>query len=92
MLVEPTVISDDGKIGGNGLPPGCDNGDVCGHPYLLIPDGDCDDDVSARITADQIHGAFALHNDQAAKTKAVKTTMDRLRERMRRKMRGSGGD
>jgi probable HAF family extracellular repeat protein len=37
VLTEPNVIGDDGRIGVNGLPPGCNNGDVCGHPYLLIP-------------------------------------------------------
>ena len=87
ILVEPTVISDDGKIGVNGLPPGCTNGDVCGHPYLLIPDGDCDDDLSARITADQSRPvettAYLIpNNDQSTKTDAVKTTMDRLRQGM----------
>ena len=92
ILVEPTVISDDGKIGVNGLPPGCDNGDACGHPYLLIPDGDCDDDLSARITADQSIPSETAeylipHNDQATKTDAVKTTMDRLRKRMLEKQR-----
>jgi probable HAF family extracellular repeat protein len=97
ILVEPTVISEDGRIGVNGLPPGCDNGDLCGHPYLLIPDGDCDDNLSARITADQSRPAETLAsipppNDQATKTDVVKTTMDRLRDQMRRKLRNAKGE
>jgi probable HAF family extracellular repeat protein len=53
VLNDAIVIADNGEIGVNGLPPGCTDGDTCGHPYLLIPDGDCDDELSAKITASQ---------------------------------------
>jgi probable HAF family extracellular repeat protein len=96
ILRVPNVISDDGKIGVNGLPPGCDNVDVCGHPYLLIPDGDCDDDLSARITADQNRPAdtlplVAAHNSQTIGTDAKKAAAYRLRERMLQKQRNIKG-
>jgi len=37
QLVEPFNINDRGEIVGRGLPAGCDNGDACGHIFLLIP-------------------------------------------------------
>jgi probable HAF family extracellular repeat protein len=57
VLQFPNAIADNGEIAVNGLPVGCDNVDVCGHPYVLIPDGDADDDVEARIAASQIRAA-----------------------------------
>lgn len=59
VLDSPNAIADNGEIAVNGLPVGCDNVDVCGHPYVLIPDGDADDDVEARIAASQLRAATA---------------------------------
>jgi probable HAF family extracellular repeat protein len=60
ILLEPNVITDQGVIGVNGIPPGCDNSDICGHPYLLVPIGDCDEDNEARIAARQSREAAAI--------------------------------
>jgi probable HAF family extracellular repeat protein len=60
ILIEPQVISDQGVIGVNGLPPGCDNSDICGHPYLLVPIGDQDEDNDARIAARHSREATAI--------------------------------
>ena len=37
QLIEPFNINDHGEIVGRGLPAGCDNPDLCGHVFLLIP-------------------------------------------------------
>jgi len=52
-LYDANGIADSGDILVNGLPPGCSNQYVCGHVYVLIPDGDCDSDCEGRIAASQ---------------------------------------
>ena len=53
VLIDVNAIADSGEILVNGLPPGCSAEDVCGHAYVLIPDGDCDSDCEGRIAASQ---------------------------------------
>jgi probable HAF family extracellular repeat protein len=36
-LAYATFVSDSGEIAGVGLPTGCQNTDVCGHAFVLIP-------------------------------------------------------
>jgi probable HAF family extracellular repeat protein len=50
QLQSPNAISDSGEIAVNGLPKGCGD-ESCEHAYVLIPDGDCDEDCEARIAA-----------------------------------------
>ena len=50
-------INDHSEIAGLGVPAGCAPADylLCGHAFLLIPDGDCDQDNEARIAESQRH-------------------------------------
>jgi probable HAF family extracellular repeat protein len=44
VLLDVNSIADSGEILVNGLPSGCGDEGACGHAYVMIPDGDCDDD------------------------------------------------
>jgi probable HAF family extracellular repeat protein len=94
ILLEPNAISDQGVIAVNGIPPGCDNLDACGHPYLLVPIGDCDKDNEARIAARQNREATAIlvgsgwHPMIGGKTPV--SPIERLRNLVRRNFRLSG--
>jgi probable HAF family extracellular repeat protein len=94
ILLEPNVITDQGVIGVNGIPPGCHNSDICGHPYLMVPIGDCDKDNEARIAARQSREATAIvggsgwHHTIGGKTPV--SPIDRLRNLLSRSLRLSG--
>jgi probable HAF family extracellular repeat protein len=48
QLVETIAINDHGEIAEDG-DPGCGSDALCGHAYVLTPDGDCDSDCESRI-------------------------------------------
>lgn len=87
VLDDAIMIADNGDIAINGRPAGCDDHEICGHPYLLIPIGDCDDDLSTKITAQQsspdTHGTPAklpLHSLRVTRTvDPTQRTLDRMR-------------
>jgi probable HAF family extracellular repeat protein len=53
VLLDVNAIADSGEILVNGLPSGCGDEGACGHAYVLIPEGDCDEDCEGRIAATQ---------------------------------------
>ena len=89
ILQFPNAIADNGEIAVNGLPVGCGNADVCGHPYVLIPDGDADDDVEARIAASQSKAVIAQDAHVMTQTSTPPlSSLERSREMMRRLVHG----
>jgi hypothetical protein len=55
------AINNRGEIAGVGVPAGCKPQDVglCGHAYVLIPNGDCDDECEGRIATSESNAAVA---------------------------------
>ncbi len=83
------VVNDRGIIGGTARPPGCnDVDDGCGHAFMLVPDGDCDEDNEARIVASQ-NRITAEQTDMQYPTTTKQDTDSRLSpaERFRNMMR-----
>ena len=92
ILIEPFVISDQGLIGVNGLPPGCHEVDICGHPYVLIPNGDWDEDNEARNAARHSREATATLGGSGSMTggKTPASPIERLRNLVLRNFHLSG--
>jgi probable HAF family extracellular repeat protein len=59
-LVWASNINDRGEIAGLGVPAGCAPADylLCGHAFLLMPDGDCDQDNERRIAESEVRAAL----------------------------------
>jgi probable HAF family extracellular repeat protein len=93
-LVEAWLITDNGEIEIDGLPPGCDNGDVCGHPYLLVPNGECNDECEAD-TATRQNKLAAAPQIVSGGTPAIRTTstpraIERVRAKIRQRLHMAG--
>ena len=84
VLDDAIMIADNGDIAINGRPPGCDDHEFCGHPYLLIPIGDADDELSAKITAQQslLPVATQAPPQLAVRIDQVQKMFDRFRHAM----------
>jgi probable HAF family extracellular repeat protein len=85
LLVYAVNINDQGEIAGLGVPAGCQPADylLCGRAYVLIPDGDCDDDCGGRIAASKNDAAPAQN---AATTKQSSESLVSPVERFRSQM------
>ena len=73
VLVDVNAIADSGEILVNGLPLGCGDVVACGHAYVLIPDGDCDDDCEGRIAETQSRITASRNTSAPAQYPAVTT-------------------
>jgi probable HAF family extracellular repeat protein len=70
QLTYAVAMNDRGEIAGFGVPPGCQpqNYGTCGHAYVLIPDGACDDECDARIAASQNNVAVTTQPSSVTST------------------------
>jgi len=90
ILREAYLVTNDGAIEVNGLPTGCTDQDACGHPYLLIQNGECDDACEANIKARQNAVApmrqAALSNSSADSSAARADSIRRVRAELLRRL------
>jgi len=92
-LAEAWLITDNGEIEIDGLPVGCENGDVCGHPYLLVPNGVCDDECEGNLAARRNSASAPSHIASGFMPKmrnGVPTAVERLRTLIRSQLHLSG--
>jgi probable HAF family extracellular repeat protein len=76
-------INDRGEIAGIGVPAGCqpDDAETCGHAYLLVPDGDCDDDCENRVAQSQAKAELGRQNSAAISHPTEPTVIPAVRAR-----------
>jgi probable HAF family extracellular repeat protein len=97
QLVETIAINDRGEIAGDG-DPGCGSDALCGHAYVLIPDGDCDSDCEGRIVASQNAAApiqnldVVRHSNQSSAhpQTAPANPLERFRDHLRQRFHLQG--
>ena len=95
QLVETDNINDHGEIVGRGLPAGCDNLDLCGHVFLLIPCAggqgcEGNDGSSARSNSPAITRSAASKSQRCHMTKEFVAQL-RARVAQRHHIPGLGG-
>ena len=82
QLLSAVYVAGDGEIAGNGV---LANGNQ--HAFLLIPDGECDDDCEGRIAASQNNTAIVRqHAAQVTEnTQSPLSPIERMRNQMRQR-------
>lgn len=90
QLTDALNINDRGEIYGAGVPPGVPPEDVeaLGHVFLLIPNGDCDDDCEQRLVESQHDQAAAAQFAQnlTLKPQPATSPAERVRSLMRERL------
>jgi len=91
-LVVAFNINERGEIAGTGVPAGCapSDSELCGHQYVLIPGGDCDQDNEDRIAESQQRiaaerAANAQYPATAQSADSPLTPIERIRSTMRQR-------
>ena len=93
LLIDAFNINDRGEITGIGLPPGCDDQDMCGRAYVLIPGEGDQEDNDVRTIAITPSDATLAPQAAPAATPNHRTQRDgmvSLRDRLSRRYRSPG--
>jgi len=88
QLTDAFNVNDGGDIYGIGVPPGVAPQDVeaLGHVFLLVPDGDCDEDTERRIAESQADAELARQSEPVIqRAEPTLTPIERIRSLMRQR-------
>jgi probable HAF family extracellular repeat protein len=91
-LTNPLTINERGEIGGFGAPAGCADAELCGHAFLLIPDGKDEPANSESATATRETDVVPATQEpaQVAHGKLTPEKLAALRARFAHHIRGFG--